>query len=244
MDAAIAARNDAMSKGVADRNSAIDKGTAGRGAAIDKGVSGRNAAIDKGVAARNASFDKPQGGRSAGASPAASGSSKAPTAKPSAGSSSAPKPTGIVLSPTGRIEQAPKIMAPLAKQINKLRDQRKNTHGKNGIRVTVAEGNSIISLDPQSASDVEAATLSYSDGTITITIDANGVKLTNVATGDYAKMYTTGAIGCYDVSSGEEFTVAPSELANAGSIIPREFVVNENGEPRGCFLLAGPTYAI
>lgn len=89
-----------------------------------------------------------------------------------------------------------------------------------------------------------ASTLSFSDGSITITIDGNGVTLTNSSTGDYAKMYTTGAIGIVDASSGNEFLVSPSDLAAAGDIIPREFVVCDNGTPMGQFILAGDTFAI
>lgn len=89
--------------------------------------------------------------------------------------------------------------------------------------------------------NIRANELHFNDGVIKIDIDANGVKLTNVATGDYAKMYTTGALGIFDQSSGAEFTVAPSDLATTGSIIPRDTGLYDGGVPVSAYVLRGPT---
>lgn len=111
-----------------------------------------------------------------------------------------------------------------------------------GVKVDKADGNTILRTRSSTQSGVVASTLLYEDATIRITIDASGIRLLNKATNDYAKFYTTGAIGIYDNSSGEEFTVAPDDLATTGSIIPRLTGLYDGGVPVEAYVLRGPTF--
>lgn len=114
-----------------------------------------------------------------------------------------------------------------------------------GVKINKSDANTLVRTRASTESGGAGGTASsllYEDATIKITIDAGGIKLLNKATNDYAKFYTTGALGVYRNSSGEEFTVAPSDLATTGSIIPRLTGLYDGGVPMSAYVLRGTTF--
>lgn len=122
-------------------------------------------------------------------------------------------------------------------------DQKPRTRLSEGdSRTAMSAGRDTLWREDGEQGTAVSSGLPYEDADILITVDAGGIRLLNKATNDYAKLYTTGAIGIYDNSSGEEFTVAPADLATTGSIIPRLTGLYDGGVPVDAYVLRGPTF--
>lgn len=110
------------------------------------------------------------------------------------------------------IATAPKAFAGIARAVNDTAALVRAIEGGVGIDVKQGDKKIVISLVLNDDGTIPGTTgggggaatsLSYSDASITITADGNGVKLTNLATGTYVKMYTTGALGVTNGSTGD-----------------------------------------
>ncbi len=141
-------------------------------------------------------------------------------------------------SPSAPITSAPAFLVAFAQRINKLQEQRKKITGGPGIEVKVSSGNTVISaLDGTGGGGGTSDELHFNDGTIDIDIDENGIKLLNIASGDYAKMYTTGALGVFSpTGSTKEVLISPSDgsldITNGSISVTngtKSIVIDENG---------------
>ena len=141
-----------------------------------------------------------------------------------------------------KIDKAPAAFVDFANKHNALTALVAMLKGIKGIKVVVTEKSIVIGVDPATplAGSLNGS-LSYSDASITITIGADGIKLTNIASGDYAKIYPTGAIGITDISSGNELLLSPSDMFY-GNIDMKEFTACDSGTPKFVRLLASDFY--
>lgn len=136
------------------------------------------------------------------------------------------------------------VIKPLAKvkrAHNKLANLVKTAVGKGGIKITVSDSRLTIDATNVTATASNTSELHFSNGLITIDIDAAGIKLANVATGDYVQITPTGSLVMSDASSGNTLTINQADMFY-GNYTMREFTICSSGSPANVRMLSSGDY--
>lgn len=157
-----------------------------------------------------------------------SAENKANSDKPSVPGKTSPLIVGPVIKPLAKVKKAHNALANLVKTAT----------GKGGVTITVSD--SRITIDGSNVT-ANVSELHFSNGSITIDIDANGIKLANVATGDYVQITTGGSLVMADASSGNELTINQSDMFY-GNYTMREFTICSSGSPANVRILCSEDY--
>lgn len=96
--------------------------------------------------------------------------------------------------------------------------------------------------DEESASTT-ASELHFNNGTISIDIDATGIVLTNLSSGDSVSILADGSFVIADASSGNEAVIYPSDMFY-GNYAMNEFVVCNSGTPEYRRIFSSEGYPI
>lgn len=134
-----------------------------------------------------------------------------------------------------------KPLAKLKRAHNKLANLVKTAVGKGGLKIIVSDSRITIDASNVTATASNTSELHFNNGLITIDIDASGIKLANVATGDYVQITTGGSLVMADASSGNTLTINQADMFY-GNYTMREFTICDGGSTANVRILCSENY--